>query len=143
MTISIGKEETAMARAYSRDLRERVMAALDEGQRPEKVALIYRVSARCIYQWMVLRKETGGLSPRSGRRGPKPKLAMHLSRLSELVKERPDATLEELRRALPVKVCIGTLWATLRNLGFSLKKSHLGCGAVEAGRSKAAGLVAG
>jgi transposase len=49
-------------------------------------------------------------------------LAEHSQRLRELVAERPDATLEELRNELPVKVCIGTLWKALRCLGLSFKK---------------------
>lgn len=132
-----------MARAYSCDLRERVMAAIDAGGRAEEIGPMYRVSARCIYHWIRLRKETGGLSPRSGRRGPKPKLAEHLPRLLELVAEHPDGTLEELRSALPVKVCVGTLWATLRALGFTLKKSHPRRRTAATGRSTAPRLVAG
>lgn len=132
-----------MAKAYSRDLRERVMAAYDAGERPEEIAPLFRVSARCIYKWIKLRKETGSLAPRNARRGPKPKLAEHHQRLRELVAERPDATLEELRSALPVKVCIATIWATLRSLGFSLKKSHPRHRAATAGRSEAPELVAG
>ena len=115
-----------MGKAYSCDLRERVIAACDAGSRPEEIAPLYRVSARCVYNWFRLRKETGSLRPRYSRPGPKPKLAEQSERLRELVAKRPDATLEELRRDLPVKVCIGTLWAALRSLGLSLKKSHSG-----------------
>jgi transposase len=111
-----------MAKAYSCDLRERVMAACDGGDRPEEIAPLFRVSARCIYNWLKLRRQTGSVAPRHSRRGPKPKLAEHSQRLRELVAERPDATLEELRNELPVKVCIGTLWKALRCLGLSFKK---------------------
>lgn len=112
-----------MAKAYSCDLRERVIAACDAGGRPEDIAPLFRVSVRCVYNWLKLRRETGIFEPRYSRPGPKPKLAEHSQRLRELVAERPDATLEELRSELPVKVCIGTLWAALRSLGLSLKKS--------------------
>lgn len=111
-----------MAKVYSFDLRTRVIAACDAGGRPEKVAPIFQVSVRCVYNWLKLRKETGGLAPRYSRPGPKPKLAPYLQRLRELVAERPSATLEELRRALPLKVCIGTLWGAVRSLRLSLKK---------------------
>lgn len=113
-----------MAKAYSCDLRERVVAACDAGDRPEQIAPVFRVSARCIYNWLKLRSQTGSLAPRCSRRGPKPKLAQHSQRLRELVAERPDATLEELRNDLPVKVCVSTVWAALRSLGLSLKKSN-------------------
>lgn len=113
-----------MAKAYSCDLRERVIAACDAGESPEQAGPRFKVSARCIYNWLTLRIETGDLAPRDSRRGPKPKLGDHGEQLRKLVAECPDATLEELRPRLPVKVCIGTLWATLRSLNLSLKKSH-------------------
>lgn len=121
-----------MAKPYSLDLRERVIARCDAGGRPEEVAPLFRVSVRSVYYWLRLRKETGGLSPRLRCAGPKPKLAEHGQRLRDLVAERPDATLAELCSKLPVKVCIGTLWAALRKLGLSLKKKSFappnGCG---------------
>ncbi len=108
-----------MAKAYSLDLRERVIAGCDAGERAEEVAPRFRVSVRSVYYWLKLREETGDLTPRYSRPGPKPKLAEYTQQLRELVAERPDATLEELRSDLPVRVCIGTLWAALRSLGLS------------------------
>jgi transposase len=113
-----------MGKTYSVDLRERVLAACDADSVPEAVAPVFRISARCIYNWLELRKETGSLEPRHTRTGPKPKLAEYGQQLRELIARRSDITLEELRSELPIKVCIGTLWATLRSLGLSLKKSH-------------------
>ena len=113
-----------MGKAYSLDLRERVLAACAAGRKPEEVAPFFQVSARVIYKWLKLRQETGSLAPRYSRPGPKPKLAEHRQWLRAAVAQSPDATLEELRAAAPVKVCIGALWNELRALGLSLKKSH-------------------
>jgi transposase len=45
-----------------------------------------------------------------------------------LVREQPDATLEELCEAIDeqkgVKVSVATMWATLKRMGLPLKKSH-------------------
>ncbi len=111
-----------MASSYSIDLRERVIAACDAGGRPEDVGPAFQVSPRVVYKWLQLRRETGGISPRSGKRGPKPKLGAHHERLRRLVREKPDATLEELRGKLPVLVSVSTIWTVLKALGLSLKK---------------------
>jgi len=114
-----------MAKPYSWDLRERVIARCDAGDRPEEVAPLFRVAVRSVYNWLKLRQETGSLAPRPSRPGRKWKLGEHQERVRELVAEHPDATLEELCDRLPVKVGTTTLWEALVRLGISLKKSRL------------------
>ncbi len=113
-----------MAKPYSIDLRERVIAACEAGAKPEDAGPRFSVSVRCVYNWLKLRKDTGSLQARPQGSGRKPKLATHTERLRTLVTKHPDATLEELRSKLPVKVSGSSLWEALRRLGFSLKKSH-------------------
>ena len=108
--------------AYSVDLRERVVAACDAGEKPEEVGPRFSVCVRTVYYWLSLRKETGEVIPRAGDRGPEPKLAKHSDRLSELVRKRPDATLGELRSGLRVEVGIETIRRALLSLGLSFKK---------------------
>lgn len=111
-------------RAYSMDLRERVLADYDAGMSNEAVARKYRVSSRWVYNLRKRREETGDIAPRRGKTGPKPKLAEHSQRLLQLVEEQPDATLEELRERLGVAVCVTTIWKTLKALGVTLKKGN-------------------
>lgn len=113
-----------MPKAYSMDLRTRVVAAVDAGGSAEDVAERFEVSTRWVNLLLRRRRETGGIEVRNGRRGPEPKLAPHRDRLCALVAEQPDATLEELRDRLGVRVSISTLWHTLHGLGFTFKKSH-------------------
>ncbi|MGC4004467.1 MAG: IS630 transposase-related protein [Pirellulales bacterium] len=111
-------------RAYSLDLRERVMMDVDAGElKIREIADKYRVTTKWIGDLRRLRAETGTLEPRRGKPGPQPKLAAHAERLAQLVHERPDASLEELREALPVSVGATTVWRTLRELEFTFKKS--------------------
>lgn len=118
-----------MAKAYSVDLRERVLADYDEGARPVDLAVKYRVSERWVFKLIQQRREIGSIDPLYGKPGPKPKLGEHLEQLRSLVGQRPDATLEELRQQLPVQVCVATVWNALKELEISLKKSHLCRGA--------------
>jgi transposase len=112
-----------MAKAYSMDLRERIVAARDTGEETQAVAQRFAVSPAWVRRLMQRRRETGRITPRDGKPGPKPKLAAYAERLRALVQERPDATLEELRRQLQVKVCLATLWSALRDLKLSFKKN--------------------
>ena len=111
-----------MPKPYSADLRSRVIAACDAGESPEVVGPRFSVTARTIYSWLSLRRETGGVAPRPCTPGPTPLLADHMDALHALVSSRPDATLEELRAALPVLVSVGALFNMLRRMGLSLKK---------------------
>jgi hypothetical protein len=43
--------------------------------------------------------------------------------LATLITARPDATLMELRDALPTTAALTTLWRTIDRLGFTLKKN--------------------
>lgn len=114
-------------RAYSLDLRERVMMDVDAGMKIREISDKYRVTTKWIGDLRKLRAETGSLEPRHGKPGPKPKLAAHAEQLAQLVKAQPDASLEELREQLPVAVGSTTVWRALRVLEFTFKKSSA-CG---------------
>ena len=117
-----------MGRAYSQDLRERVMAAVDSGTGAYAAASLFRVSVSYIYKLLGRRRRTGETRARPWAGGPKPTLAVHDEALRARVMSEPDATLAELQAWLmaehDVKVSIGCLWKKLRQLGLTLKKSH-------------------
>jgi len=116
-----------MGRAYSQDLRERVMAAVDSGTGAYAAAAIFRVSVSYVYKALGRRKRTGETRARPWAGGPKPKLAAHDKLLCARVMSEPDMTLAELQAWLmaehAIKVSVGCLWKRLRQLGLTLKKS--------------------
>jgi transposase len=116
-------------RAYSIDLRERVLLDWDAGMGTHAVARKYRVSPEWVRKLRRQRETTGDIRPRRGKTGPKPKLAEHAEQLAELVHQSPDATLAELREKLGLEVSLVTLWRVLKKLGLVLKKSPARCGA--------------
>jgi transposase len=110
-------------RAYSIDLRERVLMDWDAGLGTHAVARKYRVSPEWVRKLRRQRETTGSIAPRRGKTGPKPKLVEHAERITELVRQSPDATLQELRQKLGLEVSVVTLWRVLKKLGLVLKKS--------------------
>jgi transposase len=108
--------------AYSMDLRERVIADCDEGLGTTAVAKKYRVSESWVRNLKRRRRETGEIGPRTQRTSHATKLDDQLDRLRQLVEERPDSTLVELRDQLGVPVAPATIWRALRRLQLTFKK---------------------
>jgi transposase len=92
------------------------------------VAEKWRVSAKWIQKIKKLRRETGSLEPVKRNHDRKMKLTEHRELLRRLVHQTPDATLEELREQLPVRVCIQTVANELRRLKLTDKKTGVGPG---------------
>lgn len=113
-----------MARAYSTDLRERVMGDLTLGMSVEAVSEKYSVCIRTIYDWRKLFTETGHLQPRSGKTGPKLKLEAYREEILAAIEENSSLTLTEIHERFQLPGCLQTLWHALRRWGIVLKKSH-------------------
>jgi transposase len=110
-------------RAYSMDLRERVLADCDAGQTTKPVAEKYGVSRTWVRSLKQRRRETGEIAPRKGG-GRKRKIDR--ARLTALVQEDPDATLAELRDRLAIGCALSAIWTALRELKLTFKKSRCG-----------------
>jgi transposase len=81
---------------YSKDLRLRVLTAVDCGVPREQVAETFSVSLPSIKRWLKLRKETGDVEPRKGVPGPAPRKGAALKEwLPGQLENNPDLTLEE------------------------------------------------
>ena len=111
---------------YSMDLRERVLAACDDGMGTAEVAEAFSVSPAWVRRLKQRRRATGSITPRTTTPGPKPTLAPHADRLRELVRDDPDLTAEEYRDRLGVGTAPVTVWRMLRRLGLTHKKSPSG-----------------
>ena len=115
-----------MARAYSSDLRERVIAAVGDGQSCREVAAVFRVS---VVKWSQRARQTGSVTakPMGGRPG-RSKLDSERSWLLARLAEKPDLTLKALvgeLRERGVVVALDTLWRFLRGAGISFKKNRI------------------
>jgi transposase len=115
-------------KAYSKDLRIRVLDALDRGTPRADVVRLLGVSSPTITRWRRRRRETGSLaaSPRPGPPGPK-RAALRAGLLPQLA-AHPDATLEQhctrWEAARGVRVSPATMSrAITRDLGWPRKRS--------------------
>ena len=114
--------------AYSLDLRERIIRAVEGGQPTKRaVAALFEVHESFIYKLLRQRREVGHLAPLPHGGGHTAKLQeKYLALLADLVAQTPDATLEELRTQLQkkahVKVGRTTLWRGLETLDLPRKK---------------------
>ena len=116
-------------KAYSKDLRIRVIDAVDRGLPRGQVAEEFLVSLRTIKRWLQRRRETGNLavSPRPG--PPARKLGPLRAGLLVQLQAHPAATLEEhcvqWEQATGVRVSTASMSRVItRHLGWTRKKSR-------------------
>ena len=115
-------------KAYSIDLRERVLAACDSGQNTIRhVAHQFKVSARWIYKLKQQRQLQGTISPRGHGGGRKPAFCgKDLDALDKYLSNHPDATLQEIKEffSSTVKCSIQAVANALKRLEWRYKKNR-------------------
>jgi transposase len=114
-------------RPYSSDLRQRIAAAVDHHDGSIRwIARVFRVSTSFVVRLLQRRRAAGTLDPEPHRGGRPPALGSDdLERLAGLVRDQPDATLEQLRQRGGFTCTLKTLWFALDRLGLTRKKKSL------------------
>ena len=111
-------------KAYSMDLRQRVLVACDDGMGTAEAAEAFSVSPAWVRRLKQRRRETGETGPRRpARSGPPRALDGRDERIREVVQDNPGLTAEEYRDRLGFRVAVVTVWRALRRLGLTFKKS--------------------
>ncbi len=82
-------------RAYSVELRQRVVAAVDAGTPRAEVACTFGVSLATIKRYLKQRREAGHLAPRTSPGRPPDIAADRLAALEAQLAAHPDATLAQ------------------------------------------------
>ena len=111
-------------KAYSIDLRQRVLGDCDAGMTTREVATKFRVSESWVRRLKQRRRETGEIGPRRAGSPKPPGWLGDAERLKQLVDEQPDVTLRELQAKLGQNMSVSTISRALRALGLTFKKSH-------------------
>jgi transposase len=112
---------------YSKDLRERVAAAVDHGEGSQReIARRFCVSLTFVFRLLRRRRDAGTLDPKPHGGCPPPALGPDdMQRLADLIDKQPDATLEQLREQGGFRCSLTTLWRALRRQGLTRQKKTL------------------
>jgi len=113
--------------AYSKDLRMRVLAAVDWGEPYAEVSRLFGVSLATIGRYVGRRRETGEVAPR-----PSPGRTARICgveerrALWEQLEESPEATLQQHRELWEerggARVSVATMSRAIRRLGWTYKQ---------------------
>lgn len=117
-----------MAKVYSRDLRERLIGAVEAGQSASAAGRVFRVSRSIAIKWTAHWRRTGE-APRSiPRKRYRWLLDAHKAWLLALVAAEADLTLEEIRDRLAAernaRTCVNSLWRFYERHRISYKKNR-------------------
>jgi transposase len=82
-------------KAYSQDLRQRVLRAVDQGTTQAEIAKTFAVSTSTIKRYLKQRRESGHVLPKAIPGRPARKGAVLQANLREQLESHPDATREE------------------------------------------------
>jgi transposase len=116
-------------KAYSVDLRERVLAALDRGMPRSQVVITFQVSLASLKRWLAARRTTGDFAPQPPSGGFEPTITSEQHhQLCAQVAAFPDATLAEhatrWNAAHATTLSQWTIGRAIRGLGLTRKKSR-------------------
>lgn len=130
-----------MGRAYSLDLRERVVAAVEAGQSCRAVAQTFTVSVASVVKWSQRHRTSGSPAPQPvGGRKPYA-VARERDWLLARLAQQPDLTLRALLLELRERgmvVSYYALWHFLQHEGITFKKKPARQRTRSSGRRKAA-----
>jgi transposase len=113
---------------YSKDLRLKVLEAVDRGMPRAEVAEVFGVSLPTIKRWLKRRRETGEVAPRPNPGPPARKGAALEEALPSQLAANPDFTLEEHQQLFEetygISVSTSSISRAFERLGLPLKKRH-------------------
>src|ERR1700692_1973235 len=89
-----------MAKGYSRDLRARAVALVEDGESRREAARLLGLCASTAIRWIERWATTGSVAALPGTGHSRSPLEAHRQWLLDLVAAEPDLTLEEIRSRL-------------------------------------------
>jgi transposase len=115
-----------MTGPLSNDLRERVVAAVLDGESCRSAASRFGVSVSSVVKWSQRYRRTGSVAPSQMGGHRKRVLEPHRAFILERIGQKPDLTLHGLKDELAargVRVSHNTVWLFLRREGQRFKKN--------------------
>ena len=115
-------------KAYSLDLRQKIIEAyLNKEGSIRQLAVRFKVAKSFIQKLIKRYKDEGTIEPKANNGGPTAKLAGKEAVIEQLIKEKPDYTLQQLcdrvREKNGISVSISTMCIQLKKLNLTTKKN--------------------
>jgi transposase len=111
-----------MPKAYSQDLREKAIAAIDRGVPKSEVITMFNISRDSLDRWLKRRSDTGAFQAVQGyQRGHNHRI-VDWERFRAFVKRHGDQTQAELAELWHEPVSARTISRALAKIGFTRKK---------------------
>ena len=113
-------------KAYSQDLRQRILQTVDEGKTQAQAASLFKVSETTVKRYVRQRREKGHVRPKPIPGRPPRKRAPLEAQLQPQLEKQPDATLQEhcdtWEAKAGIKVSISTMSRAIEHLKWTRKK---------------------
>lgn len=116
-----------MAKPYSKDLRERVVAAVEGGLSRRRAAALFDVGISTVVHWVRRFRATGSVAAKPMGGDHRSRLTAERAWILGRIEAEPDLTLEELRdelKARGILVGYGTVWRFFEREGITFKKKR-------------------
>jgi transposase len=114
-------------KTYSKDLRERIVAARAGGTSAAELARLLGISKRSVERYWKQQQTTGSIAPKQRGGYRRSRLAEHEDSLRSWIEADKSITLEEMCRRLKeqvgVSIATTALWHRIDRLGLSYKKN--------------------
>src|SRR5665213_924059 len=117
-----------MARAYSQDLRIRLVRYIEGGVSARSAAKIFGVSESSAIKWMQLWRRQKSVAPNPVRGHRRRLLDEHADWLLQIIEVKADLTLAEIRAQLKkrgMRVSLWTVWSFYDRHDISFKKKRV------------------
>jgi transposase len=115
-----------MARAYSQDVRDRVIDAALAGLPARRAAVQFKVGIATAIGWVGRARQSRERAARRQGQPRRSKLDPHRAFLLGLIEATPDITLVEMQERLAqergITASVGTIWTVLDRCGLTFKK---------------------
>lgn len=115
--------------AFSVDLRERVMAAIDDGMKITEATKVFKICRRTVYNWQDLLKETNKLSPKSGYQKGHSHKIIDWDQFKAFVQKHKHRASPQMRvewkKLTNIDVSESVMLRALKKIGYTSKKKLL------------------
>jgi transposase len=115
-------------KAYSQDLRERVLRAAEQGMPHQEIVQVLGVSLATIGRYLKHRRETGQVATKAIPGRPSQKIASLQAGLEGQLRAFPDATLQQhaqyWQERQGMQVSRSSVGRAIKRMGWTRKKRH-------------------